>query len=88
MIRFSLWKLAVLGASILGISTAFVAVSPPSRLSSDTHHNNPALFLSSNGNNDNDVSTDTYKKAPPVTADLYDESIPTLYGKSQLAASI
>ena len=76
MIRLSLWKLAIVGASVLvagqSTTTAFI-VSP--RLSPAT------ATLAAVSSTDDEDSSSTYTKAPPVTADLYDESITTLYGK-------
>ena len=92
MIRLSLWKLAIVGASVLvagqSTTTAFI-VSP--RLSPAKTNNNGRRTVSENPatatatlavfSTDDDEDSSTYTKAPPVTADLYDESITTLYGK-------
>ena len=91
MIRLSLWKLAIVGASILvaGQSTTTAFFVSPHLSPAKTNNNgrrtvseNPATATATLAVSvDNDEDSSTYTKAPPVTADLYDESITTLYGK-------
>ena len=88
MIRLSLRKLAILGASILAAQKTTAFVVSPSLSPAKIHNSrravseNPAATLAMSSKDDDDSST--YAKAPPVKADLYEESIATLYGKCKI----